>query len=500
MGIRKKLYLCGLIIKPMLMNNKKFISLFYFLYITLLAVLAQGPNNSGTYYQAADGKKGEALKTAMFNIIKNHTTLSYSSLENYYHYTDERPDGCIRDWYSNITSYGWDQHGNSSEGAGWNKEHTVPQSWFNEASPMKSDIVHVVPTDAKINNMRSAYVIAEVGTVEKASANNYSLLGSCKTPGYSGKVFEPNDEIKGDVARIYFYMATCYQDKLKNWTKGEAQEVFTSSAYPGLQQWYLKMLFRWSMQDPVDDVEIARNNAVASGDVQGNRNPFVDYPGLEDYIWGNMKDEVFSYDNYAGPSDNPQPDTDINSNPNPDSDPDPNPDAEIAESCTIVLNNTFFDVNYTSTVASSNAQDFVGKEKGVTVVYALGAGQQRYINDSQIRLYPGNTLTFSVESGNLTEIEFTLAKTSSNKLQASKGNVSGLKWTGKTPSVQFSADGSSGHLQITTADVKVENLSTGIKNSTSIVVPTIWYDIQGQRVQRPTKGVYIVNGRKAVFR
>ena len=177
------------------------------------ATWAQGPNNSGTYYQTADGKKGEALKTALFGIIKNHTTLSYSALEDYYVYTDKRPDGCVRDWYSNITNYDWnDDNGNSKEGAGWNKEHTVPQSWFGEASPMKSDIVHVVPTDAKINNMRSAYVIAEVGTVEKASANNYSLLGSCKTAGYSGKVFEPNDEVKGDIARIYFYMATCYQD------------------------------------------------------------------------------------------------------------------------------------------------------------------------------------------------------------------------------------------------------------------------------------------------
>ena len=480
------------------MNNKRYISLFYSVCISLLAILAQGPNNSGTYYEAADGKKGENLKTALFNIIKNHTTLSYSSLEDYYHYTDERPDGCIRDWYSNITNYEWDKHGNSSEGAGWNKEHTVPQSWFNEASPMKSDIVHVVPTDAKINNMRSAYVIAEVGTVEKASANNYSLLGSCKTSGYSGKVFEPNDEIKGDMARIYFYMATCYQDKLKNWTKGEAQKVFTSSAYPGLQQWYLEMLFRWSKQDPVDEVEIARNNAVASDEVQGNPNPFVDYPGLEAYIWGTLKDEAFSYDNYAG-GNNDGPDPNLTPNPNPDPDSDPDPDPVLATSCVIKLNNEFFGVSWNGAKTSGSESVLEGTSNGITVSYKLGSSANMYCNNEQIRIYAGNELVFSSNERDMVSIEFTTVD-SNKKLLANTGKVEGYKWTGCTREVTFSSEAN--HIRMTEASVGIAEEETGIDEIRTMLLPQAWFTLSGQRVQagKIRKGLYIYKGKKLYIR
>lgn len=228
---------------------------------TLLAAygLAQGPNNSGTYYQAANGKSGQALKTALFNIISNHDNVGYDGLIEAYKKTDKRPDGYLRDWYSNATNYTWnDRNGNSSEGAGWNREHSVPQSWFNKANPMKSDIVHVLPTDCYVNGRRGSYPFGEVGTTTYTSKNGYSKLGSCKTPGYSGTVFEPNDEIKGDIARIYFYMVTCYEDKITSWSGG----VFTGTKYQPMAQWTYDMMMRWSKQDPVDEVERARNDAV----------------------------------------------------------------------------------------------------------------------------------------------------------------------------------------------------------------------------------------------
>ena len=228
--------------------------------LSLLAIFAwaQGPNNSGKYYQNADGKKGSALKTAFFNIIKNPDVVSYNGLIEAYHKTDTRPDGKVRDWYSNTTNYTWnDRNGNASEGAGWNREHSVPQSWFGEQSPMKSDIVHVFPTDCYVNGRRSNYPFGEVKNVTYQSANGYCKLGSCKTEGYSGTVFEPNDEIKGDIARIYFYMVTCYEDRFTGWAKG-AQDVFSSNKYEGLKPWCMDMMMRWSKQDPVDEVEIAR--------------------------------------------------------------------------------------------------------------------------------------------------------------------------------------------------------------------------------------------------
>ena len=263
-----------------------------------LGTFAQGPNGSNTYYKNADGLCGEELKTAMSKIITNgHSVKSYSSLDQYYQYTDKRADGLLRDWYDNTTNY-------SLNGGGWNKEHLVPQSWFKEASPMKSDIVHVVPTNSSSNSDRGDKPLAEVGQKSLKCTTTYCIFGTCKTPGYTGAVYEPNDEIKGDIARIYFYMATRYEDVILNW-KGNKDNSETAAAvidhnggskYKPFKQWYMNMLLRWAKEDPVNEIEIARNNGVKQ--VQNNRNPFVDYPGLEDYIWGDKVDVPFSYDDY----------------------------------------------------------------------------------------------------------------------------------------------------------------------------------------------------------
>lgn len=266
----------------------------FVLTLALGAVWAQGPNGSGTYYQAANGLKGTALKAKLGNIIVNPRNVGYSGLYDAYRQTDTRPDGYVRDWYSNITNYrhGIDNKGNySGEGDMYNREHSVPQSWFGSGG-IKSDIVHVLPTDGYVNNRRSAYPFGEVGNATYQSANGYSKLGSCRTPGYSGTVFEPDDEIKGDIARIYFYMVTRYPES-KSW----GHDVFANTD-SGLTTWALNMMMRWSKDDPVDEREIERNNAVY--DVQGNRNPYVDYPGLEEYTWGSKMNEAFSFDNYQG--------------------------------------------------------------------------------------------------------------------------------------------------------------------------------------------------------
>ena len=253
-----------------------------------------------TYYANANGKKGEALKTAMFGIISSHTTLSYKSeLLDAYKKTDTRPDGKVRDWYSKTTNYTHitDKAGSyQGEGDVYNREHSVPASWFNEASPMYSDIVHVVPSDGYVNNRRSNYPFGEVVNPTYTSNGGYCKLGPAKSGlGYQGTVFEPGDDVKGDFARIYFYMATCYQSKSPNW----GHDVFTGNTYQPLADWAYKMFLRWAKEDPIDDVERARNNAVE--DVQGNRNPFVDFEGLEQYIWGTYQNVAFSASNYVNP-------------------------------------------------------------------------------------------------------------------------------------------------------------------------------------------------------
>lgn len=291
------------------MTTKRLFTTISALVLTLSTAWAQGPNGSNTYYQAANGKKGEALKTAMFNIIKiSSAGWSYDGLKEAYKTTDKRSDGYLRDWYSNATSYtpgSAFSGGTSAEGLGYNREHLVPQSWFKEASPMKSDIWHVVPSDAKINNERGSDPLGEVGSSYSQSKNGYSKWGMARSGlGYTGKVFEPNDEVKGDIARAYFYMVTCYEDKISKWNSAaNASYVFDGNTYPGLTNWCLTMMMRWSALDPVDDIEIARNNVIAA---KQNRNPFIDYPGLEDYIWGDKKNVAFSYDHYDGSSSDKQ--------------------------------------------------------------------------------------------------------------------------------------------------------------------------------------------------
>lgn len=281
-------------------TNLKGWELMLLLSFLTLSLFAQGPNDSGTYYQEADGLKGQALKTAMFNIIKSHKVLSYDDLWPAFKTTDKRSDGKVWDMYSNATNFtfGTDKAGNyKKEGDVYNREHSFPKSWFKEDKPMYTDLVHLVPTDAYVNGRRGNYPFGETKGGKYQSINGFSKLGSCTYPGYTGIVFEPNDEYKGDFARIYFYMATAYEDKITGWSQSA---ILQSDAYQPYKDWQQKMLMEWSEKDAVSQKEIDRNAGIWS--LQKNRNPFVDYPGLEEYIWGSKKDVAFSYDHYQEPT------------------------------------------------------------------------------------------------------------------------------------------------------------------------------------------------------
>lgn len=257
-------------------------------------VQAQAPAD---YYAGTEGKNGKVLKTAFFKIIKDHTQRSYDNLWSDFYKTDLRADGKIWDMYSCITNYvpGKDQAGSYKvEGDVYNREHSFPKSWFNDAKPMYTDLFHLYPTDGKVNGMRSNYPFGETDGDNWKSAKGFSKLGKCKTPGYSGTVFEPNDEYKGDFARTYFYMATAYEDRISSWNS----PMLSGDPYKAYKPWALEMLLRWAAEDPVSEKEIKRNEAVYK--IQKNRNPFIDYPGLEQYIWGTKVDVPFDPENYNG--------------------------------------------------------------------------------------------------------------------------------------------------------------------------------------------------------
>ena len=260
---------------------------------------AQGPNNSGTYYRNADGKQGQALKSALCGIIRSHTKRSYKDLWTDFRTTDKRSDGKVWDMYSGTSNYtfGTDQAGNyQKEGDVYNREHSLPNSWFggDKQSEMYTDLFHMYPTDGYVNNRRGNLPFGETSRPTYTSNGGFSKLGPSSVSGYSGTVFEPNDEYKGDFARTYFYMITCYEDQIATWDS----DMLDGRKYPGFTQWALQLLMRWSEQDPVSEKEINRNSAVYG--IQHNRNPYIDYPGLERLVWGDRQNVSFSYDDYEG--------------------------------------------------------------------------------------------------------------------------------------------------------------------------------------------------------
>ena len=206
---------------------------------------AQGPNDSGEYYKPADGKKGAALKTALCGVIYDRNeggdlNTAYKALWTHFKKTDAKPNGKVWDMYSNKREmeFGTDQAGNySKEGDVYNREHSMPNSWFGgKVMPMYTDLHHLYPTDGYVNNKRANYPFGETANPSWKSANDFSKLGKCTYPGYDGVVFEPNDEYKGDFARTYFYMVTCYEEQLPTWytNNAESRPTLDGNTYPGL--------------------------------------------------------------------------------------------------------------------------------------------------------------------------------------------------------------------------------------------------------------------------
>ena len=258
--------------------------------LTTIFTSAAGVNSNArtSYYSSITStSNGQTLANNLYSLIgKNTSSVSYSSLyTSAYPTTDVLPGtNIVWDIYSNEVYNLKTDSGSSasSEGAGFNREHTIPQSWFSKATPMVSDIFHVYPTDVYVNNQRSSYVFDDVKTASKTFKNG-SILG--KGTVFSTKtVFEVADEYKGDIARSYFYMAIRYKDKLSNWTAGESQSIFQSS-YPYLTTNARKIFTKWSHEDPVSDKEMIRNDAIYN--IQKNRNPFIDHPEYIDVIWTN---------------------------------------------------------------------------------------------------------------------------------------------------------------------------------------------------------------------
>ena len=253
------------------------------LLVAVLALQATAaiPNN---YYNSALGKNDQELMSSLHKIVRGHYMIYYSKLWEKFKTTDCNGN-IIIDRYSNSQfTYGDNQCGQySGIGQCYNREHSVPNSWWGAAQDtMYSDLYHMYPVDGWVNAERGNYPF---GDCANGSPRGTGKVGTCTHSGYSGTVFEVADEYKGDFARTYFYMVVRYMDRVGSWTQDKGSVVFTNSSYKHLTPWAISQLLEWHRNDPVSTLESNRNEAVYG--IQHNRNPFIDHPELAEYLWGN---------------------------------------------------------------------------------------------------------------------------------------------------------------------------------------------------------------------
>ncbi|MBL7765571.1 MAG: endonuclease [Chitinophagaceae bacterium] len=255
--------------------------------VLILLLLGCITNLQAQYYNPAFGLNGAPLKTALHNIINGHSAMPWP-LWSYFNSTDMKPNGQVWDIYSDVPGgtppyvfqFVTNQCGTySQESDCFNHEHSFPSTFFNDMPPMRTDLHHVFPTDGYVNNKRSNYPYGKVTGSVNYTAQNGGKLGFSNTyTGYTDKVFEPIDSFKGDVARAYFYMSTRYENEDASFTN------WTMAVGALLTQDAVTLLMDWHHKDPVSQKEVDRNQAIYT--IQGNRNPFIDYPIFADCIWG----------------------------------------------------------------------------------------------------------------------------------------------------------------------------------------------------------------------
>ena len=297
------------------------------------------------YYNSATGT-GYALKSQLKTIITNgHIDRGYGSgasqtnngLWSGYGITDRdngigyENDNTIVDVYTenptgvdpfnfNFNTTSGSNRGQCGnyvvEGDCYNREHMIPQSYFGSTGIMRNDIQHVYPTDGKVNAVHNDYAFGKVGIATYTSQNGSKLgsaLNSGYSAGFSGTVFEPIDEFKGDIARVYLYFATRYEDQMPtfytSFTTPDCRVMFDGSANQVFNQTFLNILLTWNNQDPVSTKEVVRNNAAFIH--QGNRNPYIDNNAYVASIWGaplaiDTFDYLTSISIYPNPTNNHQ--------------------------------------------------------------------------------------------------------------------------------------------------------------------------------------------------
>lgn len=322
------------------------------------------------YYSRIDGEKKADLKSAVKACAsEGKYRFSYGDLWEEYPYTDFviGTENQVFDYYSTEIFHFPYKNGQPTGGipSGMNKEHACPQSWWGKGakSDCYSDLFNVMPSESNANSSKSNYPVGIVDTGKEDFDNGRIKTGSSATDNFRGKVFEPADEHKGDFARIYFYVATMY-DKADWQTDNTA---FNKESYPTVKSNFIQLLLKWHREDPVSNWEIVRNERVFGR--QKNRNPYIDYPQLVEYIWGDSTEYAFDLsaakvNGYGARQDTIVPDP-----------PVPDPPVPPFQDSTLVFEETFASVTLgDNTTNSGSNQPWAGDDNFTKVETIYQAG------------------------------------------------------------------------------------------------------------------------------
>jgi len=243
----------------------------------------------GYYYFAKNKKKAE-LKTALHNFCDPMFEYEYGGGKGFtwqgFYYTDRNADNTVIDMYSDSI-----RHFNGFEAvSGMNIEHSLPKSWWGAyQNNAYKDLFHLYPADASTNITKNNLPLGEVTGTPMLSNGKTKIGKNGFGIAYTDNCFEPADEYKGDFARSYFYISTVYENFASLWQS----PMMNNNTYPVWKPWALDLLLKWSRQDPVSQKELTRIETIYG--IQGNRNPFIDYPNLAEYIWGADTAKVYPF-------------------------------------------------------------------------------------------------------------------------------------------------------------------------------------------------------------
>lgn len=266
------------------------------LYLLTMAAMAMMPATLSAeipegYYDSLKGLKGAELKKALIKTSRPKTTPSYGSGYGgtwyYFWETDRMPDG--KTWRNRYSDETFTVGSRGNAATGMNIEHSFPRSWFGgkNAAP-DNDLFNLYPAPSATNGDKSNYIMDKIAKADPNKSDGYTTIGTSSHTSETW-AWEPNDTYKGDFSRGYMYMITAWKNDVTYTSR--SVNFMNNDMYPALFDWAALLYSSWCRQDKPDQVEIDRNDAIYK--IQGNRNPYIDFPNLFEYLWGDSTAYAF---------------------------------------------------------------------------------------------------------------------------------------------------------------------------------------------------------------